>query len=416
MVSVNFILAQGQTGNGQFPQSIIVSSSTDTTPHLLELKATQQDGTETLVSGFNLDTTNAVGAQANSQLFILVTDSSLRVMEAKVRTTSEQVIDLVPATSQQATNAFSLTNLAAGVYTLDVIAQKGNTQAAYEGILVIGQQPTNLQIQTIIKQQTTDDNGKGGNDSNGKLDVSIAVGRDPIVRGNIQTISIIVTDSQSGNGISGAKIDGQVTYVTGHVERFSGNSNGDGKYEHQWRISGNAKTGIFQVKVDASASGYGTASASSSFRVTGASQTGLLSQPDPCLDNSTSTDCPPNPCEINPDAVGCPPNPCDFPNPPPECLAPPTICPDGSTVLPGEDCPEPPAPPTICPDGSTVLPGEDCPEPPAPPVSGGDGGDGGALFNGGGDEGGGDEGGGDEGGGDEGGGDEGGGDEGSQFD
>jgi hypothetical protein len=27
------------------------------------------------------------------------------------------------------------------VYTLDVITQKGDTKAAYEGILVIGQQP-----------------------------------------------------------------------------------------------------------------------------------------------------------------------------------------------------------------------------------------------------------------------------------
>jgi hypothetical protein len=142
--------------------------------------------------------------------------------------------------------------------------------------------------------------------------------------------------------------------VTGHVERFSGNSDGDGKYEHRWGISGNAKTGIFQVKVDASASGYGTASGSSGFRVIGASQTGLLSQPDPCLDNSTLTDCQPDPC--------------DLPNPSPECPAPPTICSDGSTVLPGEPCPKPPAPPTICPDGSTVLPGEPCPEEPEDPV------------------------------------------------
>jgi hypothetical protein len=318
-VAVNFSFAQTTDG---FPQSIIVSSSTNTSPHLLKLKATQQGGTEARVSGFNLDATNAVGAQANSQLLIMVTDSSVRVMEAKVRTVSDQVINLVPSTFQQATNAFSLTNLAAGVYTLDVITQKGNTKAAYEGILVIGQQPTDLQTQTIIKQQITDANGSGGNGSNSELDVSIAVGRDPIVRGNIQTISTTVTDSQSENGISGAKIDGQVRYVTGHIERFSGISNGDGKYEHQWRISGNAKTGIFQVKVDASASGYGTASGSSSFRVVGASQTGLLSQPDPCLDNSTLADCQPDPCDVPNPPPECevpPPDPCDVPNPPPEC-------------------------------------------------------------------------------------------------
>ena len=168
--------------------------------------------------------------------------------------------------------------------------------------------------------------------------------------------------------------------MTGHVERFSGNSNGDGKYEHRWGISGNAKTGIFQVKVDASASGYGTASGSSSFRVIGASQTGLLSQPDPCLDNSTLTDCQPDPC--------------DLPNPPPECV--PTECPDGRIMPPGEPCPDDALPcdvpdppegcsvPTECPDGSIIPPGEQCPEEDPPeedppeedPPGDGEGGDG----------------------------------------
>jgi hypothetical protein len=90
--------------------------------------------------------TNVVTAQINSQLLVFVTDSSVRVIEAKVRTVSDQLIDLVP--SSQA-NAFSLTNLPVGVYTLDVITQKGNTKAAYEGILVIGQQPT-----TVISETT----------------------------------------------------------------------------------------------------------------------------------------------------------------------------------------------------------------------------------------------------------------------
>ena len=149
LVSVNFTFASSQTAEGQFPQSIIASTSTDTTTHLLELKATQQGGTESRVSGFSLDVTNVVSAQANSQLLVFVTDSSVRIMEAKVRTASNQVINLVPSTSPQASNAFSLTNLPAGVYALDVIAQKGNTKAAYEGILAIGQQPL-----TVIEETT----------------------------------------------------------------------------------------------------------------------------------------------------------------------------------------------------------------------------------------------------------------------
>ena len=145
LIPVGFTFA---TTDGQFPPSIIASSSTDTTPHLLKLKGTQQGGAETRVSGFSLDTTSAVGAQANSQLLVLVTDSSLRVTEAKVRTASNQVINLVPATSQQA-GAFSLANLPGGVYTLDVITQKGNAKAAYGGVLSVGNQPA-----TIIEETT----------------------------------------------------------------------------------------------------------------------------------------------------------------------------------------------------------------------------------------------------------------------
>jgi hypothetical protein len=54
---------------------------------------------------------------------VFVTDSSIIVIEAKVKTASDQFIDLVPSTKA---NAFSLANLPAGVYNLDVITQKGD--------------------------------------------------------------------------------------------------------------------------------------------------------------------------------------------------------------------------------------------------------------------------------------------------
>jgi hypothetical protein len=154
VLPVNFTFAQSQTAEEQFPQSIIAASSTDATPHALELRAIQDGGNAEpkKVSGFKLDMTNVVAAQINSQVLVFVTDSSVKVSEAKVRTVSDRLIDLVP--SSQA-NAFSLSNLPARVYTLDVITQKGNTKAAYEGILVISQQPTiviNETTKTIINR------------------------------------------------------------------------------------------------------------------------------------------------------------------------------------------------------------------------------------------------------------------------
>src|SRR5215204_806277 len=150
--SSSYVYAQqsSQRSNQKFPPSITAASSTDTTPHALKLKATQQgeDGQPKKVSGFKIDLKNVVTAQINSQVLVFVTDSSMKVIEAKVRTISGQLIDLVPSTTTQ-TNTFSLTGLPVGVYTLDIITQKGNTKAAYEGILVISQQPT-----TVINETT----------------------------------------------------------------------------------------------------------------------------------------------------------------------------------------------------------------------------------------------------------------------
>ena len=69
-----------QQSNQQFPESIIAASSTDTTPHALKLRATQQgeDGQPKKVSGFKIDLTNVVTAQINSQVLVFATDSSLQ--------------------------------------------------------------------------------------------------------------------------------------------------------------------------------------------------------------------------------------------------------------------------------------------------------------------------------------------------
>jgi hypothetical protein len=154
-----------QQSNQQFPESIIAASSTDTTPHVLKLRATQQgeDGQPKKVSGFKNDLSNVITAQVNSQVLVFVTDSSVQIIGAKIRTVSGQLFDLVPSTTIQ-TNPFSIAGLPVGVYTLDIITQKGNTKAAYEGILVISQQPTTVINETTkkvinqeINQNTRDD-------------------------------------------------------------------------------------------------------------------------------------------------------------------------------------------------------------------------------------------------------------------
>jgi hypothetical protein len=184
LVPAGFAFAQSQTTVGQFPESIIASSSTDATPRLLELRAIQQAGTTTQeVSGFNLDSANTVNAQINSQLLLFVTDELVSIIEAKVRTAaSDQFLDLVPlTTTPQATNTFSLANLPAGEYTLDVIAQEGSAKAAYEGILVIDQEPTTVASAPSPTPSSTpgdEDNGEEdeGEEENGEGDEEVEEG------------------------------------------------------------------------------------------------------------------------------------------------------------------------------------------------------------------------------------------------
>ena len=174
--------AQSQTTVDQFPESIIASSSTDTTPRLLELRAIQQADTTTQeVSGSNLDGANTVNAQINSQLLLFVTDELVSIIEAKVRTAaSDQFLDLVSlTTTPQATNTFSLANLPAGEYTLDVIAQEGSAKAAYEGILIIDQEPTTVaSAPSPTPSPGDEDNGEEdeGEEENGEGDEEVEEG------------------------------------------------------------------------------------------------------------------------------------------------------------------------------------------------------------------------------------------------
>jgi hypothetical protein len=100
-----------------------------------------------------------------------------------------------------------------------------------------------------------------------KLSISINVAKDPIVRGNTETITVTVSDSKTHGKIKGAHVEGTVHYPSGHIESFSGTTDKDGKSSHSWTISGNANTGKFGINVQVSAKGYKAGSETSSFTV-----------------------------------------------------------------------------------------------------------------------------------------------------
>jgi len=99
-----------------------------------------------------------------------------------------------------------------------------------------------------------------------KLSVSIVVAKNPIVRGNIQTITVTVADDTGGK-VAGANVQEEVLYVSDFIHTFPGITDNMGKMIHSWRISGNADPDIFKVTVDATATGYDKGSATASFTV-----------------------------------------------------------------------------------------------------------------------------------------------------
>jgi uncharacterized membrane protein YgcG len=245
-----------------YPDSIFASTN-QAQLHELVLKATQENGLTSTVAGFKVDLTNVVSAPANSELAIFTTDSALSINEAKVKTTTDAFIDLV----KQSQNSFSLTGLPAGVYTLDVITQKGNARAAYEGILVLGQEPTNIQTRTIIEQQIVrenndDDDGNNGNASDGNCDhrsypnVCIRPYPPDLDCPEIQYTDFKVLPPDP----------------------------------HDFDREGN---------------GIGCESGTVSVGNIGQDGNKTLLPRDPCLDNPTLPECP-DPCIENPDAEGCP--------------------------------------------------------------------------------------------------------------
>jgi hypothetical protein len=150
-----------------FPDNIFASTS-QAQLHELVLKATQENGQTNTISGFKIDLTNVISAPLGSELAVFTTDGTLSVSEAKLKTTADAFVDL----KRKSQSSFSLAGLPSGVYTIDIITQKGTASGAYEGILVLGQEPTDQQTRTIIEQQIIKEDEDDDDDNMGDCDPS----------------------------------------------------------------------------------------------------------------------------------------------------------------------------------------------------------------------------------------------------
>jgi hypothetical protein len=78
-----------------------------------------------------------------------------------------------------------------------------------------------IRIQQIVKIEVSPPGDGGGNGQLHDLTISISFAKDPIVRGNIQTITTTVSDAESNEKIQGAIVKASVKYASGkHTEEL----------------------------------------------------------------------------------------------------------------------------------------------------------------------------------------------------
>ena len=102
------------------------------------------------------------------------------------------------------------------------------------------------------------------------LALSLDVTKDPIKRGSKETVITEVSDTTSKEKITGAKVVGKVTSISGGgavKESFEGTTDNDGQMSYSWNIGENGKSTKYKVTVQASAAGYQDVTSSTSFKV-----------------------------------------------------------------------------------------------------------------------------------------------------
>jgi hypothetical protein len=99
------------------------------------------------------------------------------------------------------------------------------------------------------------------------LKITAKAAKDPIVRGNTETIIITVKDS-AGKPVKDASISVKVMYASkGTVKSFTGKTNANGVYSFSWQIGGNSNPGTFTVDGKVTKTGYTAGTVKLSFEV-----------------------------------------------------------------------------------------------------------------------------------------------------
>ena len=93
------------------------------------------------------------------------------------------------------------------------------------------------------------------------LKVSVSVGKNPIMRNNIQPVFVKVVNSATGKPVKDVSITVSIT-STGQqqqhpiTKKFSGKTDQNGNWSFSWQIGSTLKTGLIGIDVKSSKIGY----------------------------------------------------------------------------------------------------------------------------------------------------------------
>jgi hypothetical protein len=134
------------------------------------------------------------------------------------------------------------------------------------------------------------DDSNSGSISRNDMEVEVDVAESRISPRSDQTYEVTVSDTDTGDEISGAIVDGKVKYATGDFDnngRFDNKvTDNDGKVKHTWEIGGNTREGTLTVIVNVDADGYNSEIGSTTFEVI----KNLTDTNDTHSQNNTTTD------------------------------------------------------------------------------------------------------------------------------
>ncbi|HEY7696609.1 MAG TPA: hypothetical protein VH797_10985 [Nitrososphaeraceae archaeon] len=162
-------------------------------------------------------------------------------------------------------------------YSVTVSAISSN---ASESVL-----PQGSTSETVLPEESTQQSNASNSISpeqltqSSKLLVTISPLKNPVARGDRQSATITVTDSNK-MAVSDAQINGKLVYPGDNFEKdFEGATDLDGEFIYSWTIGKKGDEGVLIMEVEAISQGFPPTSANSSFEIVKSSDSSKFENP-----------------------------------------------------------------------------------------------------------------------------------------